>query len=54
MFEFFSGETKLSKIALAPLDSNVKFWRENSNIFTLKLNLARFARNVVNSDKLGR
>ena len=23
------------------------FWRENSNIFTLKLNVARFARNVV-------
>ena len=23
------------------------FWRENSNIFTLKINLARFARNVL-------
>ena len=31
VFGYFSGETKWSKIA--PLDSNVKFWRENSNTF---------------------
>ena len=39
---------KIIKIVL--LDSNVDFWRENSNISTKKINVARFAREIVKWD----
>ena len=38
---------------ITPVGSNVGFWRENSNISYLKVNVARFARDVVKLIFLG-